>query len=432
MKRVVIIILPLLFLRIGTAFPQPLEMHKFEHGVHIPHIVVHPDRPNVIYAGSVNNGLFQSPDGGKSWSRAFDGMKNTLLYAITVHPEKPEVIYAGSWGGGVYLSKNGGEAWHEANRGLTNTAVGALAFSPKNSSVMVAATSRAIFRSDDAGQSWREWGMRKDFLADPGMQPYALTILPDQGETALLGTVDGVWKRAINDKQWTRLGLQGVTISAVNYDARTSRIWAGGDGLSYSEDQGRTWTAVDDPDVKMSWVRAIAFHPANPVIIAVGTSGKGLFLSVDGGKSWTRSVWEGANHDIRGLLFSLADSDLLLVGAYGDTLQHFHLKKRNWEAISLPVLGVEELKTTVADAVTRAARAEQQPPPPPTYFRKCNDCHGWAIPQLDAHHASTYWRTTPSRRNWKETMAVMGPRARMSRWEQWWTTRYLNKYYGLE
>jgi len=30
------------------------------------------------------------------------------------------------------------------------------------------------------------------------------------------------------------------------------------------------------------------------------------------------------------------------------------------------------------------------------------------------------------------TMAVMGPRARMSRWEQWWTTRYLNKYYGPE
>src|ERR1041384_756127 len=80
-----------------------------------------PGEPEHFYFGSVNGGVWETRDAGRTWQPIFDEQPIGSIGAIAVAPSNPKIIYAGSGesdmrsdisqGNGMYRSDDGGKTW---------------------------------------------------------------------------------------------------------------------------------------------------------------------------------------------------------------------------------------------------------------------------------------------------------------------------------
>jgi photosystem II stability/assembly factor-like uncharacterized protein len=116
-------------------------------------------------------------------------------------------------------------------------------------------------------------------------------------------------------------------IDAVVSNPNIIYIGAATGGLWKSEDGGLTWTPVFD-DQSVSSIGAIAINQSNPDIVWVGTGeaaprnsvgvGRGVYLTIDGGKTWEFLGLE-KTEKISKILLDPDDPDVAYVGAMGTT-----------------------------------------------------------------------------------------------------------------
>src|SRR5437764_766158 len=114
-------------------------------------------------------------------------------------------------------------------------------------------------------------------------------------------------------------------IQGVPSKSDTFYFGASGGGVWRTDDAGLTWTSLFDKG-SSSAIGAIAIAPSNPDVIYVGggqpeprydvEAGRGVYKSIDGGKSWT----DLGLHDTRyigRIWVSPTDPNLVVVGVVG-------------------------------------------------------------------------------------------------------------------
>jgi hypothetical protein len=130
--------------------------------------VTHPLARGRIYSAA-GDGYFESTDGGDSWRSAGDGLKHRYLVGVAVDPADPDtVIVSATDGPGSAYSPRGAEAyvyrktgvqkWEQSMSGLPGakgTTVSRFATHAGEPGVIYAANNRGLFRSGDAGRSWK-------------------------------------------------------------------------------------------------------------------------------------------------------------------------------------------------------------------------------------------------------------------------------------
>ena len=105
----------------------------------------YPSRPDSF------QGLFKSTDGGASWFSISNGLSigDRPISTIVVNPDSPTVLYAGTAGAGVFKSSDGGSSWTPFNDGLSNRNVRTLAIAQGNPHTLFAGTAGGIFKITD-------------------------------------------------------------------------------------------------------------------------------------------------------------------------------------------------------------------------------------------------------------------------------------------
>ena len=132
------------------------------------------------------------------------------------------------------------------------------------------------------------------------------------------------------DMRARSIGPAGMSgrVAAVDVSLRDRNVvWVGGatGGLFRSADGGLSWTAVFD-DQPVLGIGAISVFQANPDVVWVGTGegnprnsagvGRGVFRSLDGGRTWQRVGLEHSERIAR-IVTHPTDPDVVWVGAMG-------------------------------------------------------------------------------------------------------------------
>jgi photosystem II stability/assembly factor-like uncharacterized protein len=151
----------------------------------------HPLAPGRIYSAA-GDGYFESTDAGDSWRSPEDGLKHGYLVSVAVDPADPDtVIVSATEGPGSAYSprraeayiyrKNGLKRWELAMSGLPEakgTTVSRFATHTGEPGVIYAANNHGLFRSEDAGRSWKALDLP---WPGPGLEDgvEALACLPE-------------------------------------------------------------------------------------------------------------------------------------------------------------------------------------------------------------------------------------------------------------
>ncbi len=242
-----------------------------------------------VFVGAASGGVWRSTDGGTTFRPVFDRQPVQSIGAIAIDPSSPSTVWVGtgeawtrnsvSLGDGIYRSTDGGETW--TNMGLrASERIAKIVVHPKDSNVVWACVPGALWSDSD------ERGL---YRTSDGGKTWALVLKGPNGSTGCSGVdldpgdpdrvVAGLWD--FRRKGWTfRSGGDGP--------AATS-----GSGLFLSEDGGKTWTdlAADRASglPARPWGRVEpVFAPSDRKVVYafVESTASALYRSSDGGRTW--------------------------------------------------------------------------------------------------------------------------------------------------
>ncbi len=222
-------------------------------------VAVHPDNPDIVYAGSEPAALFRSADGGESWEECaafraapeskdwfFHGNRLPHVRDLRLAPGKPERIYAGIEVGGMVRSWDAGDSWKQLH-GM-DADVHLIHVSQSEPDVVYAATAEGPYRSKDAGDSWQT-------LAGGLERRYSVAVVsaPDDPSRVLAAVANNAGRKGAqayastnSGDAWERIALgadDDMVVAFVWDPLDLERVYAGTDGgkLYVSENRGETW-----------------------------------------------------------------------------------------------------------------------------------------------------------------------------------------------
>jgi photosystem II stability/assembly factor-like uncharacterized protein len=218
-------------------------------------------------------GLFESTDGGRTWSEAGLGGQDAMNLARS----RSQTVWAA---GHLMFAKStdGGASWSNVNpAGLPSLDIHGFAVDPQNPRHLYAAVAgEGLYESTNAAASFS--------LVSKQVGPAVMALAVSPEGAILAGDMQqGLLVSQDRGSTWTGVlgeGLMGLTINP----KRPARVLAtGSSGVSLSSDGGSTWRVVQQvPD----GAGPVAWAPSRPsVAYAVGFD-QVLYKSVNGGRSW--------------------------------------------------------------------------------------------------------------------------------------------------
>ncbi len=317
---------------------------------HIGRIVIHPKNPNIIYVAALGHlysenperGLYKSTNGGKSWNKVLavkaDG-KDIGVVDVAMDPANPDVLYActydkerkpwsfnlGGPGSAIYKTTNAGKNWAKIGGGLPGGMLGRIGIDiyQKNPNILYTTIENAnkpgmsdadrlkelredkssrgmiggeIYRSDDAGKTWRKVSPDKQSIGGAPAYYYGQIIIDPNDDKVVyvlsassLGTRDGgkTWNRSVfrfgGDDHALWINPKDSNHMLLGYDH----------GMGVSYDGGKNWYHPDF--LSLAQFYAVGVDMSYPYHVAGGLQDNGSHMGPStkrGGGPITLEDWQ--------------------------------------------------------------------------------------------------------------------------------------------
>ena len=192
---------------------------------------------NVYYAGAASGGIWKSTDAGIHWAPIFDDKDVSSVGALAVAPSDPNVVWAGT-----------GEPWIRSHISIGN----------------------GMYKSTDAGRTWTHVGLDATgrigrIVIDPANPD--IVFVAAQGHSYGPQDERGLYRTTDGGKTWQRV---------LFVDRNTGAI----DVVMHPTDSKTLFAATWQLELK-TWTRES------------GGPGSGIYVSHDGGTTWTKLQGNG-------------------------------------------------------------------------------------------------------------------------------------------
>ncbi|MBS4201877.1 hypothetical protein KHA93_19925 [Bacillus sp. FJAT-49732] len=235
------------------------------------------------------------------------------FYCLAIDPIRPKRLYAGTFNDRLWISDDGGTTWEPAGKGIFHDRVLSVAVSPTEiingyNVVWVGTEPSELFRSEDGGKTWVHFPKLLDLPSKPTWRfpprpntHHVRWIQPDLHDEHKIYVgieLGGVMKSEDKGIHWEdrKPGSQYDCHTMTMNPLAKGRIYeAAGGGFAESQDGGKTWATFIDGLGSDTYLVDIAVDPANPDTI-IASAAQGAYSAYDPGRASTVIVRsEGGN-----------------------------------------------------------------------------------------------------------------------------------------
>jgi hypothetical protein len=238
---------------------------------------------DAVLAGVAGQGLWRLDPAAGEWEQLGQGPGSDPISnrpsTVVYDPTDPQVFWeSGIYnGGGVFRTDDAGQTFRQLGDVMHVEAVGIDLTDPQRATMLAAIHEQAaISLSTDGGDTWSDIS---DALPAIDLGDAVAPVVLD-ANTFVLGTTTTVLRSTDQGASWTTVADAGVTGRPVTL-ADGSMVWLALSGVIRSTDQGATWTVIGATPL-----RGTPIATPDGAIAAVSADGTQVWASLDGGATW--------------------------------------------------------------------------------------------------------------------------------------------------
>jgi photosystem II stability/assembly factor-like uncharacterized protein len=261
-----------------------------------------------VYAPGTARGVYRSTDGGITWAQVLFVAPTAGAIDVAVDPSNPSRVYAAIWehystpthwvaGGlqsGIWQSLNGGDSWTRLTNGLpaSDPKVGRIglaiaASSPQTVYALYVDDPGAflgLYKTTNAGASWSKMNASGAKQAFAGYGYYMGQIRVDPANANIVYVFDVLWARSTNGGGNFTTGSSAGYVDHHDWVTLPDRVYMANDGgFSRSVDGGATWFHPSTLPVTQFY--DLGIDPVDPIRRYGGSQDIGCVRTSDG------SIW---------------------------------------------------------------------------------------------------------------------------------------------
>lgn len=265
-------------------------------------------------------GVFRSADGGATWTH--HGWRQGRTFAVMAPRGGCGDTLVTASGNGV-LQTTDGRFWRIAT-GWQITEVQDVTIDPWAPRRLFAATPYGLFRSDDAGDTWRDVssGLASRFVG---------SVRVDRAQAARVwaGTEAGLFVSDDGGHAWQPTAVTSPVRSVRQspHDARHLVVGLEAQGVAVSRDGGATWAQAEGP---RATIYEAEYDPMQPDVLYAGGWQTGVLRSADGGRTW--ASWGLDGESVHSL--AVLRTGAVLAGTMGNGLFARRGAQAAWQPVA--------------------------------------------------------------------------------------------------
>jgi photosystem II stability/assembly factor-like uncharacterized protein len=299
------------------------KLTDFPDDASVQAITPDPERPALLFAAT-RKGVYRSQDGGNSWIRLNVTDETIQFWTVVIHPTRPNTLFAAGGPVSIYRSDDCGDTWRKCKAdhperfkiSFGDSRVMRIAFHPQNPDVMYAvAEINGFLVSEDGGDTWRgepegllalsklphlKSRIETDDDAEGVFDAHSVCTTPADPDALFYICRLGIFESRDKGKTFRDIEVGKFAPFSYTRDCRfvsddpkkmyacfsiSSRSNAG--ALYGSDDLGKSWYRADAQVEPASTMLGFGMHPTDPNGVITVTRGGQVFFTTDGCRSWT-------------------------------------------------------------------------------------------------------------------------------------------------